>query len=59
MIRVKFHDLQIWKMAIEIADELFEIADALEGKRIYCFAEQLRGSGRSMTDNFAVGSGAA
>lgn len=44
-------------MAIEIADELFDIADELEGKHLYRFAEQLRGAGMSMSNNIAEGSG--
>jgi len=38
-------------MAIEIADKLFDIADDLDRKRFYRFAEQLRGSGMSMSNN--------
>ncbi len=38
-------------MAIEIADELLDIADELEKKRLYRFAEQLRGAGMSMSNN--------
>ena len=44
-------------MAIEIADRLFEIADDLDGKRLYRFAEQLRGAGMSMSNNISEGSG--
>jgi hypothetical protein len=32
-------------MAMEIADELFDIADELEGKRLCCFSDQLCGAG--------------
>ena len=46
-------------MAIEIADELFDIADELEQKRLYRFAEQLRASGMSMSNNIAEGSGSS
>ena len=49
--------MRIWQLAIEIADELFDIADELEKKRLYRFAEQLRGSGMSMSNNIAEGSG--
>ncbi len=38
-------------MAIEVADKLFDIADGLEKKRLYRFAEQLRGAGMSMSNN--------
>ncbi len=57
MVKFRFQDLQIWQMSIEIADELFEIADELEKKKLYRFAEQLRGSGLSMSNNIAEGSG--
>jgi four helix bundle protein len=46
-------------LAIEIADQLFDIADALERKRLYKFAEQLRGAGMSMSNNIAEGSGSS
>lgn len=42
---------------MEIADELFDIADALEGRKLFRFAEQLRGSAMSMSNNIAEGSG--
>ncbi|HEX6982453.1 MAG TPA: hypothetical protein VF181_06810 [Balneolaceae bacterium] len=35
MAKFRFQDLEIWKMAIEIADELFEIADKLEKKSYF------------------------
>ncbi len=57
MVKFRFQDLKIWQLAIEIADELFDIADGLEKKRLYRFADQLRGSGMSMSNNIAEGSG--
>jgi len=57
MAKFRFQDLKIWQLAIEIADELFDIADHLEQKRLYRFADQLRGAGMSMTNNIAEGSG--
>jgi len=51
MAKFRFKDLEIWKMAIEIADELFDIADHLDKKRLYRFAEQLRDAGMSMSNN--------
>lgn len=47
----RFQDLEIWKKAIEIADKLFDIADELEKKGLYRFAEQIRGAGLSMSNN--------
>ena len=45
MAKFRFQDLKIWQLAIQIADELFDIADELEEKKLYRFAEQLRGAG--------------
>ena len=56
MAKFRFQDLKIWHSAIEIANELFDIADDLERKRLYRWAEQLRGSGMSMSNNMAEGS---
>lgn len=51
MIRFRFQDLEIWKESIELGNILFDIADSLEEKRLYRFAEQLRGAGMSMSNN--------
>ena len=57
MVKFRFQDLKIWQLAIQIADELFDITDSLEDKRLYRFADQLRGAGMSMSNNIAEGSG--
>ena len=44
-------------MAIEIADKLFDIADDLEQRKLYRFAEQTRGASLSISNNIAEGSG--
>jgi len=59
MVKFRFQDLKIWQLAIQIANELFDIADELDKKRLYRFAEQLRGSGMSMSNNIAEGSGSS
>ncbi len=59
MVKFRFQDLKIWQLAIEIADELLNIADDLEEKRLYKFAEQLRSAGMSMSNNIAEGSGSS
>ena len=59
MAKFRFQDLRIWQLAIEIANELFDIADELERKRLYRFADQLRGSGMSMSNNISEGSGSS
>ena len=57
MAKFRFQDLKIWQLAIEIANELFDIADELEKLKLFRFAEQLRASGMSMSNNIAEGSG--
>jgi len=55
--KFRFMDLEIWQEAIDIPDGLFDLADKLENMKLYRFAEQLRGSGLSMSNNIAEGSG--
>ena len=57
MVKFRFEDLEVWQMAIQIADQLFDIADELEVKRLFRFAEQLRSAGMSISNNIAEGSG--
>ncbi len=59
MVKFRFQDLKIWQLAIEIADELFDIADELDKRRLFRFAEQLRAAGLSMSNNIAEGSGSS
>jgi four helix bundle protein len=59
MVKFRFQDLKIWQLAIQIADELFDIADNLDKKRLYRFAEQLRGAAMSAPNNIAEGSGSS
>jgi len=44
MAKFRFQDLEIWKLSLEISDKLFDIADKLEQKKLFRFADQLRGS---------------
>ena len=57
MVKFRFQDLNIWQLAIQIADDLFDIADDPEKKKLFRFAEQLRAAGMSMSNNIAEGSG--
>lgn len=55
----RFQDMTIWQRGAEISGPLFELADKLEQKRLYRFAEQLRGATLSITNNIAEGPGSA
>lgn len=57
MKKFRFENLKIWQRAVEVARKLFRLADILEEKRLYRFADQLRGAGISMPNNIAEGSG--
>jgi four helix bundle protein len=59
MVRFRFQDLKIWQSAIEIANELFDISDELDKRKLHRWAEQLRASGMSMSNNIAEGSGSS
>ncbi len=57
MYKFRFQDFEIWQMAIEIANDLITISDALESRRYYRFSEQLRAASMSISNNIAEGSG--
>ncbi len=53
----RFEDFEIWQEAIGISNDLFDISDELDKKRLFRFAEQLRGAALSISNNIAEGSG--
>ena len=53
----RFETLEIWKSSVEVAEDIFDIADELENKKLFRFAEQLRGAALSISNNIAEGSG--
>jgi four helix bundle protein len=55
----RFQYLAIWERGAEISTPLFKLADELEQRRLYRFAEQLRGATLSITNNIAEGSGSS
>lgn len=52
----RFEDLDVWKDASELAAVFHEVAAQLEERRLYRYAEQLRGAGLSPSNNIAEGS---
>lgn len=59
MVKFRFQDLEIWKEAIEVAEVLLDIADTIEQRKLFRFAEQLRGAAMSVSNNIAEGSGSS
>ena len=53
----RFEDLEIWHLARAMAVRLHKLADDLDKKRLYRYAEQLRAAGLSLTNNIAEGAG--
>lgn len=53
----RFMNLEIWKDAIKINDEFFELAEEIEKSKSFRFAEQIRGASLSISNNIAEGSG--
>ena len=50
-------DLEIWQLAKQLAIKFHALAEQLDGRRLYRYAEQLRAAGLSLTNNIAEGSG--
>src|SRR5436309_6862080 len=55
--QLRFQDLDVWQHSAEFSPELFRLADQLEARLLFRFAEQLRGATLSITNNVAEGSG--
>jgi four helix bundle protein len=53
----RFEDLEIWRLARDLAVKFHEVADRLESQKLFRYAEQLRGAGLSVSNNIAEGSG--
>jgi four helix bundle protein len=56
-VSFRFQTLDIWKRAVDIGDMLLDIADDLEQRKLYRFADQMRGASLSISNNIAEGSG--
>jgi len=53
----RFEDLEIWNKALDLAVKFHLIAERLDKRRLYRYAEQLRAAGLSISNNIAEGSG--
>ena len=49
----RFEDLEIWQLACELAIKFHRLAEELEQRRFYRYAEQLRAAGFSLSNNIA------
>lgn len=55
--RFRFESLEIWQRAAAATPSLFALAERLDERKFYRFAEQLRAATLSITNNIAEGSG--
>jgi four helix bundle protein len=53
----RFEDLEIWQLASDLAVKFHKVAAEFDRRRLYRYAEQLRGAGLSLSNNIAEGSG--
>ena len=47
----RFEDLEIWQMASDLAVKFHKVAEDLDQRRLFKYAEQLRGAGLSLSNN--------
>jgi four helix bundle protein len=59
MFQFRFQSLEVWQLAINIGDQLCDVAEILENKKKFRFAEQLNGAALSISNNIAEGSGSS
>lgn len=55
----RFEDLEIWQLSRDLAVKFHMVADRLQDRRLYRYAEQLRAAGLSLSNNIAEGSGSS
>ena len=55
----RFQNMEIWQRAADLSGTLFKLAEKLDERRYYRFAEQLPAATLSITNNIAEGSGSA
>jgi four helix bundle protein len=51
----RFEELEIWKLAIEYGDKLYNIADKFPMRELYAMGSQLRRAALSISNNIAEG----
>lgn len=53
----RFEDLEIWQLAKDMAVSFHRLAESLDKRRYYKYAEQLRAAALSVPNNIAEGAG--
>lgn len=55
----RFENLEIWNRSINVTNKIFDLADSIENRHHYRFADQLRSASLSISNNIAEGSGSS
>ncbi len=55
----RFESLEIWELAIEYGNKIYDIADSLPNKELFGLGYQFRRSAVSISNNIAEGSGSS
>jgi four helix bundle protein len=53
----RFEDLEIWQLSKSMAVKFHSLAEKMDERKCYRYAEQLRAAGLSVSNNIAEGSG--
>ena len=53
----RFEHMEIWRRGADLSGRLFSLAEQLDDRKFFRFAEQLRAATLSITNNIAEGSG--
>jgi four helix bundle protein len=56
-VAFRFETLDVWQIAADLAMPMFRIADDMERRKLFRFADQVRGAALSISNNIAEGSG--
>ncbi|HWY51314.1 MAG TPA: four helix bundle protein [Chthoniobacterales bacterium] len=52
----RFEDLEIWQLAADLAVQFHKLAEKLDRRKLFRYAEQLRAAGLSISNNISEGS---
>ncbi len=53
----RFEELEIWKLSVSYANEMYALANTFPAKEMYALSDQLRRAAVSISNNIAEGSG--
>ena len=58
-VMFRFESLDIWKMSLDYADKLYDVANSFPSEERFALSDQLKRAAVSVSNNIAEGSGSA